>query len=48
MIDIIKNNPLFKGLNTKEIEQLLECLNSYKKEYKKIKQLYVVERKYIL
>ena len=35
MIDIIKNNPLFKGLNTKEIEQLLECLNSYKKEYKK-------------
>ncbi len=32
---IIKNNPLFRGIAEHEIEKLLNCLNSYKKEYKK-------------
>lgn len=33
-IQLIRNNPLFKGIEEKEIEKLLNCLNAYKKKYK--------------
>ena len=43
---IIKNNPLFRGIAEHEIEKLLNCLNSYKKNTRRIKPLYEVVKKY--